>query len=48
MQYNKKNFKILDVLSYLDACSSSDEEYELLVGRKIACLLYILFFINFC
>jgi len=28
MRYNNNNFKILDVLSYLDACSSSDEEYE--------------------
>jgi hypothetical protein len=28
MQYKNINFKILDVLSYLDACSSSDEEYE--------------------
>jgi hypothetical protein len=28
MRYNHNNFKILDVFSYLDACSSSDEEYE--------------------
>jgi hypothetical protein len=28
MRYNNNNFKTLDVLSYLDACSSSDKEYE--------------------
>ncbi len=28
MRYNNNNFKILDLLSYLDACSKSDKEYE--------------------